>query len=212
MEVQEISSRVDYALQQSKGGIILDEYQKSLYLTKAQSLFVEAMLAQYEYGDALRHVLGNLIITSDDATITDDGDSFYSLVPNEDILSILYEEINSLHIPIIPLDYNDIHDARVNPFRKPYKNLAYRITGNKKLTIFSSEIVVKYLYIYCKIPKPIVLETIPTELAIQEVETELTSELPYDSVLKVIDLAVQEVLKDIQRINPPKQVKEEVKK
>jgi hypothetical protein len=204
MEVQEISSRLDYALQQAKGGLILDEYQKSLYITKAQVLFVDDVLSKYEYGDTIRHILGPLIVKAEETSFSNEGTDLYGVTPEFGIKSILYEEVNA-QVMTIPLDYNDIHDARVNPFRKPYKKLAYRITGNDILTIFSSEIPTVYKYDYCKEPQAIVLETIPTELAIQGIETETESELPYDSVMKVIDLAVVEILRDIQRLTPPKQ-------
>ena len=204
MEIQEISARLDTALQKAKGGLILDEYTKSLYLTKAQALFVEAMLARYEYGDALRHVLGSMLNSVTVNSFTYEGIDLYGLVPETDILSILYEELNAEKIATIPLDYNDIHDARVNPFRKPYKKLAYRITGNKKLTIFSTETVTQYFYDYCREPLPIVLEALPSPLNIQGSDTEVNSVLPYDSMLKVIDLAVQEIIKDISILSPPK--------
>lgn len=203
MEAQEISSRLDYALQQTKGGLILDEYQKSLYMTKAQVAFVDSALAQYEYGDVLRHILGRLIVDKTISSFTETTPEMYEIEVEGDIKSVLYEEVNA-QVMTIPLDYNDIHDARVNPFRKPYKNLVYRITGNEKFLIFSSEIPTSYKYTYCKEPQAIVLEAIPTELAIQGISVETTSELPYDSIIKVIDLAVLEVLKDAQRVTVPK--------
>jgi hypothetical protein len=211
MEAQEISSRFDYALQKAKGGLILDEYQKSLLLTKAQAIFVEQMLAQYEYGDALRHVLDVMLITVVDTNIIGTGKDTYQFGAKDDILSIVFEIVNDSTegIETIPLDFNDIHDARVNPFRKPYKKLAYRITDNQKFTIFSSEIVTEYSYIYCKEPVAIVLEAIPTELAIQGIDVETTSELPYDSILKVIDIAVGEAINEAARLSPKQETKKE---
>ncbi len=201
MEVQEISSRLDYALQKAKGGLILDEYTKSIYLTKAQVMFVESVLARYEYGDSLRHVLGRMLVPVEDTTVVaTDGDK-YSFDSPLDVKSIVYEIANDT-IPVIPLDHNDEHEVTASPFRKPYPDLAYRITGNKIFTIFSSETITKFYYIYCKEPKAIVLETLPSGLKIRTIGTATASELPYDSVLKVIDMAVLEILKDRARLAP----------
>jgi hypothetical protein len=210
MDVQEISSRLDSALLKASGGLVLDEYVKSLYLTKAQSLFVETVLGQYEYGEVLRHILGSMLVDVEETSFTPvtGQPDMYDAVPPIDIKSIVYEEVNA-QVETIPLDYNDIHDSRVNPFRKPYKKLAYRITGSEKLTIFSTETLARYYFTYCKEPDPIVLEAIPTELAINGIDVEQGSELPYDSILKVIDITVQEIMKDIAKFQPQKQ---EVKK
>lgn len=210
METNEISSRLDSALQKAKGGIIIDEYVKSLYLTKAQAKFVGMMLSQYEYGDVLRHSLGTMLTDKEDITFDVEGDE-YTVDAEDNVKAIVYEEINDTKVTTIPLDYNDIHDARLNPFRKPYKKLAYRITGNKKLTIFSSEIVTRYFYVYCKNPGPIVLEAMPTETPIDGVIVETKSELPYDSMLEVIDLTVIEIIKDISILSSPKKAAEEEK-
>ena len=188
MELKEISARIDYLLKRDSAGIIVDEYVKSLYLTWAQVMFVDQALAAYEYTDALRHILTGLLIESSltSPTILND---YYSFPTPEGIKSIVYESVND-DIKTIPLDFNDIHKTRPNPFRKPYSELAYRITNSEKLTIFSSMVITKYYFVYCEEPGPIILEAIPAKIAIKGVSIATKSKLPYDSIMKIIDIAV----------------------
>lgn len=209
MEVQEISNRLDYALSKAEGGIILDEYNKSLYLTKAQTTLVEAALTNYEYGDILRHILGKLIQSYNATTFVSTEANWYTIPAPTEVKSVFYEVLNTDNIKVIPLDYNDIHKIRNNPFRKPDKKIAYRVTGNNIFSIFTTETPVKYTCVYCKEPGPVVLENLPTTLAIKGVNTPTTSVLPYDSIIKIIELAVRLILQDKQIFSSDK--KEEAK-
>jgi len=203
MEVVEISSRMDYILQKQEGRVMLDEYKKSIYLTKAQERFVTKILAEYEYTDAMRQILGPLLVLKEETSFPAGVETnMYDLDPALNVKSVVYEYLNE-GMMLIPLDWNDIHKTKPNPFRKPYQKLSYRITGRDKFTIFTSETPTKYVYVYCKEPDPIVLENFaPADLKVNGIDAVTTSELPYDSVLTVIDIAVELVMQDISRLTP----------
>lgn len=204
MTVAETSNRLDVLLNKTMRGIVINEYDKSLYLTEAQKKYVEAALSSYEYGDMIRHILGKLLIEEElEATDADDESTATLIILNikENVKQIVYEITND-SIMTIPMDYNDIHEILASPFRKPDPSIAYRVTKNNKINLHTSETFVKYSYIYCKIPLPIVLENLPDDLEIQGVEVELESELPYDSMIAVIKLASELIYEDKARFMP----------
>ena len=213
MTVEEISSRLDEELQRRIGGIIVDEYTKSLYLTKAQSVFVTEVLRNYEYGDEIRHILGKLLKSEKEASFSPGTQGSHTVVLQSDIKAIVYESVDDSK-PVIPLDWNDIHYTLKNPFREPDDSIAYRVTENNKAYIFSKPAPISYEYVYCEIPKPVVLENLPPGLEIQNVTTETESVLPYDSILTVITLAADLIYKDTMKFAntgqaPEKQVQKE---
>ena len=209
MEVPEISDRLDYELQKSSNGLRVDEYVKSLRLTEAQSDIVTQVLSSYEYGDQLRHVLEPLLIPAEvgvnDITGPTTGrgcNEFSFNLYERDILAIVYERFGT--VPVIPLDYNDIHMTLTNPFRKPNPKINYRNSTKDKFTIFSNGDKAIYSYIYCKEPDPIILEDYTgTDLTVGGEQALKTSVLPDHVVLKVIELAAQKIVKAIQLVSPP---------
>ena len=206
MTTREISDRFDSAVAKLYGGLSMNEYEKSIVLSKAQSFFVDKILKIYEYGDAIRHILGKLIVekelTPSDVLFT--GDGYIKLPIEVDIRQILFERTN-VSIETIPMDYNDIHDTLGNPFREPNSKIAYRVTGDNIISLYTSEAFVKYFYVYCKEPVPIVLETLPYGLKVGNTNTETTSELPDESVLKIIEIAANLSIKEVTRLAPKEQ-------
>ena len=211
MTVQEISNRLDTLLNKNSKGIVINEYFKSLYLTQAQAYFVEHVLKTYEYGDAIRHLLGVLLkektLVTGDISGTEEG---IILLPLEiDVKQILYERTNDV-VETIPLDYNDIYSTINNPFRKPNDKISYRGTVDNRIKLYTSETFLKYYYIYCKVPNAIVLEDLPDSLEVQGMTTEQESELPYDSIIRVIEIASNLIYKNkarfIQKEQPAQKI------
>jgi len=219
MEVQEISDRLDYQLGKLMGGIVLDEYNKSLYLTKAQAVFVSGVLKEYEYGDIMRHMLSPILKKKTpkvyhiiaDPTVevgeTPPKDTIkgfeYREMPEENILSIVYEVIDK--IPVVPLDTNDIHYTLNNPFRKPDPEIGYRVTYDNKFEVYTSSTVGDYSYIYCQEPQPIILEDLAGafgKLSIGGNTAEATSVLKDTYVHAIIDIAVSMIMADAHKIAP----------
>ena len=203
MQVQEISNRLDYQLQKFTSGLALDEYAKSLYLTRAQNEFISQVSRVYEYGDAMRHLIGPLLVSAKPSKIY--GKTEFNGVafkqPTDTILKIVYEKIGN--IPVIPLDTNDVHFTLDNPFRKPNLKIAYRIMHNGIIEVVSQKKLKDYSYIYIKEPSPIILENLPKPLEIGGLKVETTSVLSDGSMLKVIDVAVALIIKEAKELAPP---------
>ena len=203
MEVQEISDRLDYQLQKFTSGLALDEYVKSLYLTRAQLEYVSQISRAYEYGEELRHLIGPLIKTVEPALIPALGRFKGKLFKNtpDTIIKIVYERIGG-DIPVIPLDTNDVHFTLSNPFRSPNNKIAYRIMHDDVIEVVSQKKLKDYLYIYIKEPSPIILENLPKPLKVGGLNTELTSVLSDASMIKIIDVAVALIIKEAKTLAP----------
>jgi len=206
MIVQEISDRFDYALKKSVSGLALDEYNKSLYLTKAQLEFVRNIVKVYEYTDEMRHILAPLVQTTtlNSGNFTQTADYYTtSDVLNNTVLEVVFERLNG-SIPLIPLDHNDIHYTINNPFRSPNNKIAYRVTVDDEWRIYTDQTLTAYLYTWVKYPDPIVLEDFTgTDLEISGVVVPTTSELTDDVVIQIISRAVDLSIKDIKNIAAP---------
>ena len=204
MTIQEISDRFDYQFQKSTTGPSLDEYNKSLYLTKSQYAFVTATISSYEYGDAMRQILKPILVTESPTKITSAGPFAGTVFPSAtDVLAIVYEV--SEFTPVIPLDTNDVHEVLKNPFKQPDKNIAYRVTYDDRFEIIRVPKSDKYSYIYIKEPEPIILLDLPDNLTIKGKFKANSSVFKDSIVVSIIDLAVSSALNDIKQLAPPPQ-------
>lgn len=167
MEAREISDLFDQALLKAGGGLMLDEYDKSMLLTEAQLDWVKDKLKEYNYGNTVAHILSPFLVEKEVTTFTNSDDTrLYSSSSSnadlsDDILAIVYERVqdsNSVYLQTVPLDYNELDQIAKNPFRKPNTKIAYRLISNGKFHIFSEASVANYTYTYCKVPYPIILE------------------------------------------------------
>jgi len=169
MLAREISDLFDHMALKSGGGLMLNEYDKSLLLSEAQLDYVKQHLQTYSYGATIDHILSPLLVPKEISTFTIGDDTrLYSSANDslsDDVLQIVYErtyDINNAYLLTIPLDYNDLDQVAKNPFRKPDNKIAYRLTSNGKFHIFSQASVASYKYTYCKVPYPIILEDFST--------------------------------------------------
>lgn len=202
MITTEISDRLDYLLLKSNGGIVLDEYQKSLYLTSAQMELVELALGKYEYGDRLRHILGPLLVRSSVMPNQVTNTRFSTSIKGLSIMSIVWEKYGGV-TAVIPLDYNDAHMVFDNPFKKPDENIAYRNIVGDNLTIYTDRGKLNYSYIYCREPRPIVLEDFSSlNLTVGGISTEQTSELSDSMVINVIAKAAEDIKRGYNSMRP----------
>ncbi len=188
MTLEEISNRLDTLLDGNK----INEYEKSLYLTQAQNIFVSTVLKNYEYSDEMRHMLGPMLIEQTAIPTLVSGNQF-QVTLDDNIKSIVYEKIDTY--TTIPLDWNDIHYTLKNPFREPNESIAYRVTLGKKAFLYALT-ASNYYYVYCKIPNPIILQDLPDGLEIQGISTATECELNDDSTLSVIDAAFNLIVKN----------------
>jgi len=203
MTTTEISDRFDYQLNKVASGMTLDEYNKSLYLTKAQMAVITHIAETYEYGEFMRQQLSPVLKSVRPPRTTTPAILSGIVYKKEpiDMLAIVWEIFNG--IPVIPLDMNDIHMIIDNPFRKPDSNIAYRLTFEDSFEIVSSSKLKDYMYICIVPPKPIVLEDLPDGLEVSGVTEAQTCEFRDSIVYSIIDMAVAAVVKDMKTTVSP---------
>jgi hypothetical protein len=207
-------------LQQQNLGIqdstAFDEYEKSVFLTKAQeSIVVELYNGKNPYNDSfekteeLRRYLEKLVITD---IITDkesgynglsDSSVFYKL-PDK-LWFITYESVvlndtslgclNGERVIVIPVTQDDYWRISRNPFREANKNKVLRLDISDNIVeLISKYNISSYLVRYIERPEPIILQTLNDGLSInnvsKETECKLNSALHRGILEKAVKLAV----------------------
>ena len=174
----------------SKGAPGIDEYEKSVYLTKAQlELVKEYNNILNKYGKAfdqsekrridlkelLRDSKSELRFTNTDNI---DSDAQFFRIPN-DVFLIKFERgfvkktgCDDIRIDIVPVTLDEYNEKIDNPFRKPYDEEAWRIDYYEVLDaevispivntveIISNLDIYKYQIRYVKYPQPIILQSL----------------------------------------------------
>lgn len=196
--------------------IELDEYEKSVLLTKAQEELVISLYNgknpyndSFEKTEEVRRYLNNLIKTDN---ITDKVEGYEGLSElsvffelKEEPWFITYESatlddtnsgcLNGKEISITPISQDDYFRISNNPFRGPNKRRALRLDGSGKVVEIISEYNIgKYLVRYIVKPKPIILINLPDNLTIngesKRTECELNPVIHRAILEKAVTLAV----------------------
>lgn len=175
----------------SRKTITLDEYEKSVFLTRAQEALVEEFYSgrnvfgeSFESTEEFRRSLGNLIVTAEilqDTTyqgklLTPDSKAFK--LP-DDLWLITYEAVtvnstntclNNKVIKVVPVTQDEFSKIKENPFRCPSIRQIPRLDLNsKEVELICPYSVGKYTLRYLKELSPIVLEDMPDGLSINGV-------------------------------------------
>ena len=171
--------------------IALDEYEKSVFLTKAQEeVIINLYNGKNIYGDSfesteeIRRYLDSLVKTTtykttdsvEDVTKLSNSSIIFPL-PN-DIAFITLEQIkysdeslgcaDGSVASVYPVTHDEYEVIKNNPFRGPSKYKAIRIDyGDNKVEIISKYNIGEYLIKYLSKPKPIILEDLPDNLSIE---------------------------------------------
>lgn len=229
MTIQEFSNAFDTLLnsydtqsqfgeQASKREIVLDEYEKSFYLTKAQEeVVVNFYNGKNPYGDSfesteeMRRYLESLVKTkvySTEEQVDGTGVSissvFYQLP--EDVAFITMEQItyedealgcySGSTATVYPVTQDEYSRIKNNPFRGPTRYKAIRLdTGNNTVELVSKYKIGEYMLKYLSRPEPIILEDLPNDLTIEgrgeHSECKLNSIL-HDTILeRAVQMALQ---------------------
>lgn len=214
MTTQEFSNEFDTLLnsyysqiipgeQFSKADLVLDEYEKSVFLTQAQedivlSLYNGTLLGDpFESSEASRRYLDKLIKSSNPSlSNTSNKLSENSYIYNlpEDLWLITYEHLTSESkiIEVIPIKQDDWHRIKKNPFKGPNDKRAIRLdSGNNTVEIISTKTPSEYLIRYLSKPKPIILEELPEDLSINGDSDKNTCELHESLHRLILERAVQ---------------------
>lgn len=163
-----------------------DEYEKSMFLTKAQESVVISLYRgtltgdSFEKTEELRRYLNELIKTYtttnkvENEGLTDN--SYFFDIP-DDVWFITYESAVSQDerlgcakgtvMEVVPTAQDDLHKTSRNPFRGPNKRRVLRLdVEGKVVELISKFDIDKYQIRYLAKPEPIILIDLPEDLSI----------------------------------------------
>lgn len=200
MTTQEFSNEFDvlYNNIMSNQAPGLDEYEKSVFLTKAQleilknyfnpkgnkygQGFDENAKRQIDFSTLITVAKPPLYTPTDDYVKFDDRSQLYKMP--SDILLVLNETgINTVEngvkrlISIVPMNYEEYARLMSKPWKQPLKNQGWRLFQSAGEVDFISEVVIKYNSTltdykirYVKRPKPIILANLADEYSNVSIE------------------------------------------
>lgn len=220
MTTNEFSYQFDVMLRSfaQAGTLVLDEYEKSVYLTMAQeSLVKEKYNNNFEQDEELREILKPLITTAKGYQINasngsgpmyfDKYKASYWLLQVSNLWWIIHEQV-TLYDECLADCYNgkvaDVKVVRVdelntimkNPFLRPNESRVLRIdhggsNSSPQLELISKYTIDSYRVRYIRQPKPIILQNLPDNLTIYGQKTAQTSELNTSTHGEILARAVQ---------------------
>lgn len=204
----------------------IDKYEKSVYLTRAQLEIIKeynGVLNKYQKGfdanDKRKIDLKELIkdyksitFTTSSYKLTSNLNSKFFEIPS-DVFLIKYEKgIYSkgscdVEIDILPISLDRFNTSVKSPFKKPNKNVAWRLDFNSEFSntveILSSETIKLYHLRYLKYPDPIILTNLSTDpeftdmnLSIDGVTSSQTCKLNKEIHSEILDRAVEMAVRD----------------
>ena len=170
----------NFGEQGNMADIVLDEYEKSLFLTQAQDELVVSLYNgknlggdSFENSEELRRYLSDLVkdkeYTVDDASefVQIDSKSLFFTLP-QDLWFITYESVNLVNdgrcgdnrwVEVVPVTQDEYHKIKKNPFRGTTSRRALRLdVSGRQVEIVSEQAVSKYYLRYIKHTQPIILE------------------------------------------------------
>lgn len=169
----------------------LDEYEKSLYLTKAQESVVISLYNgtltgnSFEKTEELRRYLCDLVRTWSTTTQEQKegltSDSYFFNIP-DDVLFITYESVKSKDerlgcakdsiMEVVPVTQDELHKINRNPFRMSNKRrvLKLDVEGNT-VELISKYSIAEYQVRYLSKPEPIILVDLPEGLTIGKTDS-----------------------------------------
>lgn len=197
----------------------IDQYEKSVFLTKAQEDVVVALYTgTFEGSEQLTESLKTLVKTVHYNSINDNHTPNYKnekhldLVSKnksqlfelgDDVLFIIYESLTTntgIEIPVRPVKHDEYLRISRNPFKRARKNEALRVVSNQDvvggtyrnyLEIISVYDDYIYKVRYIRKPKPIILYDKQEGLTINGVDSRTECELPDIIHRTILDVAVK---------------------
>lgn len=222
MDVQELSNLFDTLLQPyitkdvlgEQNTLVFDEYEKSVFLTKAQEQIVLELYQELEQSEENRKYLSNLIKTGNyvpvgeqDETLINNTFKSYKVKIEDSILFMIYEQctlsdenncINNKIVSVVPTIHDDLDKVLKNPFKSPNSRKVIRLDFDSKIELISKYNISNYKIRYLKRPNPIILVTLE-DLNIdkkQEVSNGETNPILHERIVqRAVQLAVQSKVK-----------------
>ena len=224
MNVQEFSNSFDTLLQPyitkdvngNQNNLAFDEYEKSIFLTKAQEQIVLELYQELEQSEEVRKYLSNLIKTDNyvpvgeqDETLINNNFKSYKVEISNDILFMIYEQctlsdenncINDRIVSVVPTIHDDLDKVLKNPFKSPNNRKVIRLDFDNKIELISKYNISNYKVRYLKKPNPIILVTLEDNLSINNGDTKVsngeTNPILHERIVqRAVQLAVQSKVK-----------------
>ena len=224
MNIQEFSNSFDTLLQpyiakesfSEQNNLAFDEYEKSIFLTKAQEQIVLELYQELEQSEEVRKYLSNLIKTDNyvpigeqDETLINSNFKSYKVEINNDILFMIYEQctlsdenscINNKIVSVVPTIHDDLDKVLKNPFKSPNSRKVIRLDFDNKIELISKYNISNYKVRYLKKPNPIILIALEDNLSINNGDTEVsngeTNPILHERIVqRAVQLAVQSKVK-----------------
>lgn len=195
--------------QSVQSSLNFDEYEKSIFLTKAQEEIAEGLYTGKALGDSfedteqlrryLAHLVKTVILPCRVAPNGLSDKSVFAVLP-DDVWFITYESvtldsdspcINGKEIQVVPVTQDEYHRIKGNPFRKPNSRKALRLDVDESMVeLISEESIRNYLVRYLSRPEPIILLDLPDELSINNVKTKTECKLNPGIHRMILEVAV----------------------
>ena len=200
MTLEELSNEFDVIINSydNSQSLVFNEYEKSIYLTKAQEYIIKDLYRNYEGTEELNSYLKTLI---KDKTYTIEDSTNIELDYPDNFLYILkeYANINTTcksnnRVDVLPITQDEYNEVVGNPFRGS-KSKVLRLEENK-IKLITDLPIISYTMTYLSNPSPIILIDLPNGLTInnksEKSTTIETSESIHREILdKAVQLAIQ---------------------
>lgn len=193
--------------------LVFDEYEKSVFLTKAQEeivlgLYNGTIKVPFENTEEVRRYLANLICTEaiSDST-TESGLTKYSYIYDLSLLDkpvwfITFEQVlleddtlecgNNRYASVVPTAQDDLFNILKNPFKGPSKDRVLRLDIlSDSVEIISKYSIAEYTLRYIRKVNPIILIDLPDGLSINNITESSECELHEALHKSILDRAVQ---------------------
>lgn len=226
MTIEEFSNEFDVLLKQQaasfglQGITALDEYEKSIFLTKAQEQIVISLYnghnsqgISFEGSEELRRSLDSLIVTFETTEQLQNrvglsSTSVFYTIPSE-VWFLTYESAiltdnklqgNTVKVSVLPVTQDQYYRINRNPFRKSNQRRILRLdAGNHIVELISDYTISKYLIRYLRKPSPIILLPLDN-LSIDSINTitecELNPVIHRTILERAVTLALQNIMQN----------------
>lgn len=196
MTLEELSNEFDVIINSydNSQSLVFNEYEKSIYLTKAQEYIIKDLYRNYEGTEELNSYLKTLI---KDKTYPIEDSTNIELDYPDNFLYILkeYANINTTCksnniVDVLPITQDEYSEVVGNPFRGS-KSKVLRLEENK-IKLITDLPIISYTMTYLSNPSPIILVDLPNGLTINNESKKSTTIETSESIHReILDKAVQ---------------------
>ena len=196
MTLEELSNEFDVIVNSydNSQSLVFNEYEKSIYLTKAQEYIIKDLYRKYEGTEELNSYLKTLI---KDKTYPIEDSTNIELDYPDNFLYILkeYANINTTcksnnRVDVLPITQDEYNEVVGNPFRGS-KSKVLRLEENK-IKLITDLPIISYTMTYLSNPSPIILIDLPNGLTINNESKKSTTIETSESIHReILDKAVQ---------------------